>query len=250
MAVRLGWIFILAIATHRMAASLFGKLRNLLRELGLVGAICYVVYRIGARSGGLMSLHRYLFVAQPVAPAPLLPPRRGRTIDVRRIEPGDPALLSLPLDRAVLAYRAGQGALCFGAFKEGEIIGCLWLCLGPYEEDEVRCRYHPLPVGEASWDFDVYLKPEYRNGLGFARLWDEANAFLRQRGVACSWSRISAFNTGSLAAHARLGARVVARATFFRLGPGQLMVASVPPYLHLSLARAQMAAIRLLNQKR
>lgn len=230
-----------------MFASAVRKLRNLVREQGPVGALCYVVHRLGPRTGGLVSLHRYFFVAQPVPDAALLPPGRGRSIAVRRLDSRDPVLLGLPLDHKVLAYRAGQEAICFGAFKDGEIIGCLWLCLSGYEEDEVRCRYEPMPSGRSSWDFDVYLKPEHRSGLGFARLWDEANAFLRQQGVACSWSRISAFNTGSLASHARLGAKVAGRATFLRVGPCQLMVATLPPRAHLSLRRADRATIRLFN---
>lgn len=193
-------------------------------------------------------MHRYLFVAQPIPREPLLPARRGRSIAVREVDPGNPVLLSLPLDQKVLSYRAGQGAVCFGAFKEAEIIGCLWLCLSPYEEDEVRCRYCPDPPAASSWDFDVYLKPEHRRGLGFARLWDEANDFLRRRGVAYSWSRISAFNPASLASHARLGAEIVGSATFLKAGTCQLMVASVPPYVHFCRRRADMPSIRLSRQ--
>ncbi len=233
-----------------MIGGLAGKMAGLFRDLGAVGALCYVLYRLCARTGGFAALHRYLLVVQPVPAAPLLPARRGRSIAVRRIDPRDAALRRLPLDEKVLNYRAGQGAVCFGAFKDGELIGCLWLCLGPYEEDEVRCRFHPLPQGRASWDFDVYLDPRHRSGLGFARLWDTANAFLRERGVLCSWSRISAFNPASLAAHARLGATVTGRATFFRLGPCQLMAASLPPYLHLSLGRQSRPDLRLARSRR
>jgi hypothetical protein len=226
-----------------------GKVKNLVRELGPVGALCYVGYRLCAKSGGLAALHRYLFVAQPIPGNALLPHQRGRSIVVRQVGARDPVLLSLPLDDRVLSYRAKQGAVCFGAFKEGEIIGCLWLCLSPYEEDEVRCRYHPMPPQASAWDFDVFIKPEHRSGLGFARLWDEANDFLRRRGVAFSWSRISAFNPGSLASHARLGAKIVGSATFLRLGRWQLMVASVPPYFHLSTRPSDVPSIQLCNQK-
>lgn len=225
------------------------KLKNLVRELGLVGSVCYVAQRILAKSGGMLALHRYLLVAQPIPDKALLPPHRGRSIAIRRMEARDPALLSLPLDDRVIAYRAGQDAVCFGAFRQEEIIGCLWLCLAPYEEDEVRCRYEPVPQARAAWDFDVYLKPKHRSGLGFARLWDEANAFLRQRGVAVSWSRISAFNPASIASHARLGAKVVGTATFLRFGPCQFMFASMPPYVHVSLSKAARPSIRLFNRK-
>lgn len=224
------------------------KVKKLVEELGLVGALCYVLYRLCARSGGLASYYRYFFVAQPVLGEALLPGRRGQSIVVRQIEATDPELLSLPLNERVLIYRARQGAICFGAFKGDEIIGCLWLCLSSYEEDEVRGCFHPQPPASSSWDFDVYLKPEYRLGLGFARLWDTANGFLRQRGVAWSWSRISAFNTASLASHARLGARIEASANFLRLGPCQLMVATVPPYIHCSLRPRNVPHIRLFHK--
>lgn len=218
-----------------------------MRELGPSRALCYVLHRFGARTGGLLAVHSYLLVAQPVPVEPLLSARRGCSIVVRQLDPQDPLLLALPLDEAVLAYRARQGAVCFAAFKEEAIIGCLWLCLSSYDEDEVRCRYRPAPSGEASWDFDVYLLPGHRSGLGFARLWDEANAFLRRRGVAFSWSRISAFNPVSLGSHARLGARVAGQATFLRLGPCQLMVASLPPRWHLSFRHTDRPSITLHN---
>lgn len=230
-----------------MTSSPVRKLAGLVQELGLVGALCYATSLLLARTGGHASLHRYYFVAQPVADEAFLPPQRGKSIEVRFVEPEDPTLLSLPLDQKVLAYRAGQGAVCLGAFKDGEIIGCLWLCLSPYSEDEVRCRYAPQPPDQASWDFDVYLRPEQRSGFGFARLWDQANAFLRQRGVRASWSRISAFNTASLASHSRLGARILARATFLRLGPCQIMIASVTPYFHFSFRSADLPVIQLPN---
>lgn len=230
-----------------MTASPVSKVAHLVRELGPAGTLSYVVSYLLAKTGGLASLHRYYFVAQPVADEALLPPRRGQSIEIRFVEPEDPVLLTLPLDKTVLSYRAGQGAVCLCAFKQGKIIGCLWLCLSPYAEDEVRCRYAPQPAGEASWDFDVYLRPEHRSGFGFARLWDQANDFLRQRGVRVSWSRISAFNTASLASHARLGARVLARATFLRLGPCQIMTGSVPPFFHISFRPSDFPVIQLSN---
>jgi hypothetical protein len=247
MRARLRTAIIALAANHSVALTLLHKVWRVVRELGPSGAACYLLHRLSARTGGLLAVHSYLFVAQPVPAEPLLPARRGHSIMVRRLDPQDPLLLALPLTEAVLSYRAGLDAVCFAAFKEEAIIGCLWLCLSFYDEDEVRCRYRPTPAGEASWDFDVYLAPEHRSGLGFARLWDEANAFLRPRGVAFSWSRISAFNPVSLASHARLGARVAGRATFLRLGPCQFMVASLPPHWHLSFRRSDRPAITLRN---
>jgi hypothetical protein len=125
------------------------------------------------------------------------------------------------------------------------VIGCLWLCLDPYLEDEVRCRFMPMPPGQVAWDFDVYLRPEHRVGFGFARLWDEANSLLRARGVAWSISRISVLNTKSLAAHDKLGIRTLATAAFLRVGRLQLMLASLPPFVHLSSSASSAPTLAL-----
>lgn len=135
----------------------------------------------------------------------------------------------------MLDYRFRQGAVCLGAVLDGRVIGCLWLCLGAYDEDEVRCRYVRVPEGVASWDFDVYVHPDHRTGFAFGRLWDAANALLRENGARWSASRISAFNTASLKSHAALGARPVGRATFLRMGTRlQVMVSDLSPRVNIS----------------
>jgi len=212
----------------------FGKARAALKELGPLDGALYLLSQALERWCGGARLYRYILVAQPVSVAPLLPARRGRSIQVRPVAAGDPALAAMPLDAAVLDYRFGQGAVCFGAFQDDVMIGCQWLILGPYDEDEVRARFVPSPPGRASWDFDIYIRPDQRAGLAFARLWDTANAYLREREVAWSFSRISAFNPASIASHGRLGARRIGGATYLRAGRWQLMVCGLPPYVHLS----------------
>jgi hypothetical protein len=220
----------------------FHKLRSVFDEFGAKGPL-YLLTR--ALEGTPFGLHAYHLVAQPVPDRPLLPASRGRTIEVRSMARGDPAFAGLPLTPEVIDYRFAQNAICLGAFKGGAVIGCLWLCLGPYLEDEVRCRFVPLPAGAVSWDFDVYLLPEHRVGFGFARLWDEANSLLRQRGVAWSISRISVLNVKSLAAHDKLGIRTLATAVFLRIGRLQAMLASMPPYVHVSTSASSAPTLNL-----
>jgi hypothetical protein len=192
----------------------FGKVAAAVRELGLGSAVLYVVDRCCQRLGRNLRLHRYEFVAQPVLPTPLLGGRRGQSITVRLVGADDTALLQMPLTRDVIARRAAQGAVCFGA-------------------------------GRASWDFDVYLRPDQRLGPGFARLWDTANAYLRERGVRWSVSRISAFNPRSLAAHARLGTRRIGSAIFLCLGRLQVALSSIPPHIHFSHGPSRVPVFRL-----
>jgi hypothetical protein len=179
-------------------------------------------------------LHKYYFIAQPVPTERLLSGRRGAGIEVREVPQSDPLVKTFPRPAWVIPYRYGQGAVCLAAFRDGKCAGFLWMLLGPYREDEVRCRYVPLPPGSAAWDFDLYVYPEHRNSLVFMRLWDEANRYLAARGVRWSLSRISAFNPGSLSAHARLGARRIGSAVFLSIGRLQICAASVPTRFSIS----------------
>lgn len=198
------------------------------------GCLHVLSLALGRVSGGCVRLHKYYFVAQPVAAKAWLPGRRGAAIEVRAVGPTDPVIREFPRPPAVMPYRFEQGAICFAALKEGRCVGFLWTLLGPYREDEVRCRYVPLPEGEAAWDFDVYVAPEHRSGLVFMRLWDEANRYLAARGVRWSLSRISAFNAASLASHSRMGASRIGSAVFFSIGALQISVSNVRPRFFVS----------------
>ena len=212
---------------------LLQRVKTAIAEFGFAPGCLYLADRALSRIGG--GVYWYRLTAQPVAARSQLG-TRGSTIDVRQVGGSDPELLQMLKDRRVVEYRVAQNAICFGAFKATQMIGYLWLCLGPYQEDEVRCIFTPSPPGRAVWDFDIYFLPEHRLGLGFLRLWDEANRFLRGQGVAWSMSRISGFKSHSLASHAKLGARSVGSALFIRIGKVQLAFATVPPHVHFSLS--------------
>lgn len=217
---------------------------NTVFELGALNTLLYGFGRLLSR-GGDGFLHRYYFVAQPVRAVARVAAHRGKSIEVRRLNQDDSAVYAFGRSAEVIRARFRQGAVCFGAFSQGRIIGYLWLVLGPYLEDEVRCWFIPLPPGRVAWDFDVYLEPQHRLGMGFVRLWDEADAFLRNAGIGWTLSRISAFNSGSLAAHRRLGARHLGSAVFLGSHSWQLMVAGVPPYAHLSIHRERVPQVKL-----
>lgn len=204
------------------------------------------LHRVISRlSGGRAGLSQYRLVAQPVAEATLLAGSRGQRIQVRPVEASESEALEFPRPRAIIRQRFAAGARCFGAFRGDELVGFLWLQSGAYQEDEVRCLFRPEPAGEAVWDYDVYVAPKARLSPVFARLWDAVFAVLRREGVAWTMSRVAAANTESLAAHRRLGARIVASALFFAVGPVQLMVATCPPYAHLAWGRGRQPCLRV-----
>jgi hypothetical protein len=208
--------------------------RTLPQAFPLRDRALYFVDRLLARTtGGRARLFKYYIVAQPVATG-LLPGRRGDSIAVREVFAGDPALAEFDRPAAVIASRFGQGARCLVATKAGRIVGCIWFVAGGYEEDEVRCRFEPLPRGRRAWDFDVFIHPDFRGSLVFPKLWSEAGARMRQANIEQTLSRISAFKPESLLAHARLGARVLARCAILKLGRWELFVSTQRPRIAFS----------------
>jgi L-amino acid N-acyltransferase YncA len=221
------------------------RLRAVVTELGVVDAVWYGVRRALARSGGRLALIKYYLVAQPIAAAPRVPERLARSIVRRPVVAGEAVLAQFPVPAQVIHARFAQGARCLGAFKDRELVAYAWWMEGPYDEDEVRTRFVPLPAAHSAWDFDVYVDPRHRLGLAFARLWDELSGRLRAQGVRWTMSRISAFNTASLAAHRRLGARVVASVTYLVLGSCQLTFSTTRPYLHVSTGPGSVPQLRV-----
>lgn len=210
------------------------KLIALGTEIGWWNALLYSIHVILSRCIHRAGLYKYYLVAQPVGKKPNLPPHRGHSVQVRLVTEEDWAVKEFPRPQAAIRGRYQQGAICLGAFNNNSFVGYLWLILGSYDEDEVRCRFILRPLGEVAWDFDVYVQPEYRSSLVFARLWDEANRYLRERGVHWTLSRVSAFNRMSRDSHRRLGAIEVGSALFLAVGRRQLMLSTCRPYLHIS----------------
>lgn len=206
-----------------------------IRQLGLLNVCLYALARLFALVfGRRVGIHKYYFVAQPVAKTPWLASHRGQSFEIRQVGEFDKVVRQFPRPEGIASYRFNQGAVCLAAMKSDTLVGFLWLTLGPYREDEVRCRYVPMPIGKSAWDFDVYVDSEYRNGIVFLKLWDEANRFLNAHRIEWTLSRISAFNTGSILSHARMAAQRIGAATFLTLGPWQIAASTVRPYLHLS----------------
>jgi hypothetical protein len=195
-------------------------------------------------SRGAWRIHRYLFVAQPVPAARLLAPGTSATT-IRRVDAGDPLVAQFPRPPEVIAARYRMGALCFAIENQGRFVGFAWIKEAQYPEDEVRCLYRFEPGTASVWDFDVYIEPRFRFGRTFARLWDYVNAWLREHGYRWSLSRISAFNPDSLAAHRRLGTRIIGTATFIRMGSLQIALIGQAPFVHIGWHDNQVPSLRL-----
>jgi hypothetical protein len=220
----------------------FEKISSAIRTFGVFDGALYSLDRFLGQVGG-PRIFRYYLVAQPV------PPLCGNEklmagVAARFLAPGDPALALFPLTPEVLRYRFEQGALCLGVWRKDALLGCFWMVQGAYLEDEVRCRFLPVPQGSV-WDFDVYLLPQHRLGRGFVQLWEAAFAHMRAIGAGWSISRISGFNPRSLASHRAMGARIVGSVTYLKGKNRQLMIGNRPPFLHYSGKGGKAPALRV-----
>jgi len=218
-------------------------IKRTFRELGWLDGILYYASEIMWRTSGRhVRLVRYSLVAQPV-PAQALVSRPDPNTKIRRIFPDDPLISTFPRAPEIIAQRFSRGDICLCATVREQFAGFLWLAFGAYDEDEVRCRYQ-LSGKDLSWDYDVHVQPEFRMGRTFLRLWDAANMLLREREIAWSISRISAFNATSLNSHARLGTRKLSKASFLVLGRLQISLTgrAVP---HFSLDDSSVPQLEL-----
>ncbi len=200
--------------------------RRPIANLPLRDALLRHIARTARRlSGRRIRIVKYQLTAQPVAPTPLLPAPRAGALRVERITENHPMCAALiaqsPRPAAVVRARLAHGAECVAAFKADMLLGFLWLKHDAYEEDAVRCLFLPRPATQAAWDFDVWVHPAHRASRVFLRLWDTAFAYLRERGVQWTMSRVNAYNAGSLNAHSRLGAVPLGTVTFYCVGTRQ-----------------------------
>lgn len=209
--------------------------RRTIDELGWANAVLYWLSEVLHRtSGGKIRLIKYLLVAQPVAENDLTPFRRGRSIAVE--EATSEKVLSTDFGRpsTVIAERLRVGSRCLLAYRQEDFVGFQWFTMQDYPEDEVRCLFELRPEDRCAWDFDIFVAPVARAQPVFMRLWDACNSQLRAEGITLSLSRINAFNSASLRAHARMGASTIATASFLVLGRWQLALLPAPPWLHVS----------------
>ena len=112
-------------------------------------------------------------MAQPVAASASA--LDAGAISIAPVSPDDRIVKQFPRSADVIDRRFRDDAICLVARKGDEFAGYLWLKLRGYEEDEVRCRYVPVPERSTAWDFDIYVAPPYRMGRTFTRMWSAAN---------------------------------------------------------------------------
>ena len=215
------------------------------REFGWFAGILYSADRVLQRLSPRTRLHFYELMVQPISDKPLLSTGLVKSFEFREITRGQPEIVQMLAPVEIKESRFQQGARCLGVYKSGELVGYLWFGFGRYNEDEVRCTYELSPSEQSVFDFDLYLFPAHRMGLAFAATWHGANAFLRERGIRYTFSRVTRFNLPSLRAHSHLGGTRLGSAIFLQVGVFEAMAATVFPFLHMSLRSRGRVLLRL-----
>jgi len=224
---------------------MLARLLSPFKEFGCFAGLIYSVDRMLQRLSPNLRLYFYELLAQPVPEEPLLPARLAGPFEMREIPAGAPEIALMPARPDIKESRFRQGATCLGTYQRDRLIGYIWLCFQRYEEDEVRCTFVLPEGGKAVFDFDIYIFPEHRLGLGFVGIWNGANQFLLSRGVQVSFSRLTRFNLPSRRAHLRLGARRAGRMFVLRMWQLELLVSTLSPYFHLSIGEHDRACVKL-----
>jgi hypothetical protein len=210
-----------------------------------VGVFESVARTLRRVSGGRVRLLHYLIMAQPVPPETARGAGPARGIEVERVGQGHALLSQFPHRAEALRQRFAEQAVCHAAHRDGELIGYVWVQETPFADRDAGCLFVPTPAGRAAWDYDLWIAPSWRMSRAFQRLWEGAHGYLRARGVAWTMSCVSGRNHPSLAAHQRLGARLVSQAWILRLGARQLAAFTQPPFLDLCLLSGVRATLEV-----
>lgn len=121
-----------------------------------------------------------------------------------------------PVSSQTIAYRFQQNAVCLVVLKKNEPIGCFWLIMGIYQEDQMFLDIHMSP--ESAWDFALWVQEEHRLSPAFAILWETALDYLGGYGIRWIYSRITSTNNLSVQVHNGLGGRILSKILFVRMG--------------------------------
>lgn len=216
-----------------------------LREFGWGAGTLYLLDRVLRSLSPRLGLQVYEFMVQPIGGKPLLPPNLSKNLTVRPILEGDPEVAGMPAREDIKAQRFADGARCLGTYRKGQLIGYMWYARQRYAEDEVRCDYVLAEPATSVFDFDFYVLPQHRLGVGFLGVWHGANEVLSAQGVRYTFSRLTRFNTASRRAHAHLGWKRVGSGVFLQAWGIEVMVSTVAPYLAATFSPRQRVTLSL-----
>jgi hypothetical protein len=215
------------------------------QEFGWLAGSLYVVDRLLGLLSPRLRVFVYEFMVQPIGGKPLLPAGLSKGLTFEEIGRGHPDVALMPATDEIKRLRFAQNARCLGTYRRGELIGYLWFCRDRYEEDEVRCTYVLAEPSASIFDFDLFVMPKHRLGIGFLGVWHGANQMLAPQGIRYTFSRLTRFNTASRRAHAHLGWKRAGSGVFLKFWEVEIMFATLAPYIAFTHRSDQRVTLRL-----
>lgn len=215
------------------------------KEFGFAAGALYALDRVLRGISPHLGLFVYELMVQPITGKPMLPANLAKNLKFIEIGRGHPDIELMPARAEIKQSRFDQGAVCLGVYRIDTLIGYVWFCFRSYEEDEVRCTYVLADPTHSVFDFDLYVFPKYRMGIGFMAIWHGASAYLHERGIKYTFSRLTRFNLASRRSHAHLGWKCAARAVFLQAWRSEMMLANVFPYIAITWAPSQRTRLLL-----
>lgn len=206
-----------------------------LKEMGALGWLGYKFDRIVSRlSRGRIRLWLLCLYVQPVPSRSLLAPGQRSGLRVGVVPAGEIMARQFKRPEAAIDARYRQGSICIAGRTESELAGFLWLHFGPLPERLFACDFEALPQHCTCWDYDLEIKPKYRLGRTFARLWDKTFQVLRERGITNTVSWIHYANRDSRRAHERMGATQAGWLVLLDVFGLKTALASSRPFLRIA----------------
>lgn len=217
------------------STTMFSRLSKLHKELGTIDTLVHVSNKtLEGITRPNPLIWKYYITKQPVTNSPLILGKKG-DIQIHECQKFAPECYELGRPNHIIDRRFEQGGRCFIARRKGEIAGYLWINVGKYIEDEVRCTYHLHPPENSAWDYDVFVFPKHRLSFTFPRLWEHVNQVLESQGITNSYSRVSYSNTNSLKSHKKLGSQIMGAIYFLNLRKLQIAVSlQFSPHIAIS----------------
>lgn len=228
--------------------AMWQRLTDPFNTFGVRDGTLYLMHRLLRRVSSRCGLFVYDVTAQSVTAKPLLPERWARNLRCAEIPQGHPDIAAMPARDEIKLQRFAQGAICLGVYRDDQLLGYIWYCFGGYDEDEVRFHYELTDRRRTVFDFDLYILPEYRMGIGFAAVLHFANQYLLSKGVDYSFSRLTRFNLASRRSHSHIGLATVASTYCLQLGPLEIVVSSISPYVAMTGSKLRRISFKLSPQ--
>lgn len=191
--------------------------------IGPSGRLSYLFGRACARLPGV-TYARHVLITVDAEALPEMP----RGYSVRRMTATMLDVVRTDAGPEVRAARLAAGMTCLGAFDRSDaLVGVTWIGPGPHDETVLGVRFR-LPPG-AAWDGGLWIDEERRMSRAFVALWAGMRLWLGNQGLRQSVSSIADYNAASVAAHRRLGARVLGHVAVLRIAGVQMTFAGGMP---------------------